>query len=324
MPERPTTSSASAGRASADRRGMSARRRGSRSPSAPSSSRSRGRDSGMTDGYGGLGFARPPASPFLSRHGSRPRGRAAASTCPSRSAPSRRGCRRSRERRRRAKRWWLHRAQPPDSQRSAASVSPPAHAAPAMCVAANSPFVGLELFQEILYTQTVVPAVGTTIEICAEPAHEPRPAVGSQGTDSGNDRTRTFARVSMPQGSVPASAEQTRMGSHVSKSLDSFKCRTTLTVGGADYVYFNLIEAEKNGLTGISQAALFDEGSAREPAAQRGWPLGHQGEHPGGRRLADRQGHGRRRDRLPPGPRADAGLHRRARPWSTLPPCATR
>ena len=37
------------------------------------------------------------------------------------------------------------------------------------------------------------------------------------------------------------------------KSLDSFNCRRTLTVGGAEYIYFSLIEAEKNGLTGIAQ-----------------------------------------------------------------------
>ena len=37
------------------------------------------------------------------------------------------------------------------------------------------------------------------------------------------------------------------------KSLDSFNCRRTLKVGSAEYVYYNLIEAEKNGLTGISQ-----------------------------------------------------------------------
>jgi aconitate hydratase len=43
------------------------------------------------------------------------------------------------------------------------------------------------------------------------------------------------------------------MGSHVPKSLDSFNARRTLKVGDAEYVYFNLIEAEKNGLTGISQ-----------------------------------------------------------------------
>ena len=43
------------------------------------------------------------------------------------------------------------------------------------------------------------------------------------------------------------------MGSHVSKSLDSFNCRRTLKVGTAEYIYYNLSEAEKNGLTGISQ-----------------------------------------------------------------------
>jgi len=39
----------------------------------------------------------------------------------------------------------------------------------------------------------------------------------------------------------------------VAKSLDSFNCRRTLKVGDAEYVYYNLVEAEKNGLTGISQ-----------------------------------------------------------------------
>ena len=39
----------------------------------------------------------------------------------------------------------------------------------------------------------------------------------------------------------------------MSKSLDSFNCRRTLTVGGKDYTYFNLIEAEKNGLEGASR-----------------------------------------------------------------------
>jgi aconitate hydratase len=39
----------------------------------------------------------------------------------------------------------------------------------------------------------------------------------------------------------------------VPKSLDSFNCRRTLTLGSAEYVYFSLVEAEKNGLTGIAQ-----------------------------------------------------------------------
>ncbi|WP_394691487.1 aconitate hydratase AcnA [Hoeflea sp.] len=39
----------------------------------------------------------------------------------------------------------------------------------------------------------------------------------------------------------------------MAKSLDSFNCRSTLTVDGTDYTYYSLIEAEKNGLTGVSQ-----------------------------------------------------------------------
>ena len=39
----------------------------------------------------------------------------------------------------------------------------------------------------------------------------------------------------------------------MSNSLDSFNCRRTLDVGGTQYTYFNLIEAEKNGLAGVSQ-----------------------------------------------------------------------
>ena len=38
----------------------------------------------------------------------------------------------------------------------------------------------------------------------------------------------------------------------MAKSLDSFNCRSTLKVGDTDYVYYSLVEAEKNGLTGIS------------------------------------------------------------------------
>ena len=36
-------------------------------------------------------------------------------------------------------------------------------------------------------------------------------------------------------------------------SLDSFNCRTTMTVNGKEYVYYSLTEAEKNGLNGISR-----------------------------------------------------------------------
>ncbi len=39
----------------------------------------------------------------------------------------------------------------------------------------------------------------------------------------------------------------------MAQSLDSFKCRKTLSVDGKDYTYFSLTEAEKNGLEGASR-----------------------------------------------------------------------
>ena len=39
----------------------------------------------------------------------------------------------------------------------------------------------------------------------------------------------------------------------MSASIDSFNCKRVLNVGGAEYVYFNLVEAEKNGLEGVSR-----------------------------------------------------------------------
>ena len=39
----------------------------------------------------------------------------------------------------------------------------------------------------------------------------------------------------------------------MSKSLDSFKCRSVLSVGGVDYVYYSLPKAEVNGLAGVSK-----------------------------------------------------------------------
>ncbi|MHA1164366.1 MAG: aconitase family protein, partial [Alphaproteobacteria bacterium] len=43
------------------------------------------------------------------------------------------------------------------------------------------------------------------------------------------------------------------MSAHSSLSLDSFNCRRTLNVGTYSYEYFSLVEAEKNGLEGISR-----------------------------------------------------------------------
>ena len=42
------------------------------------------------------------------------------------------------------------------------------------------------------------------------------------------------------------------MRAPVTNSLDSFNCRKTLNVGDAEYTYFSLAEAEKNGLAGIA------------------------------------------------------------------------
>ena len=39
----------------------------------------------------------------------------------------------------------------------------------------------------------------------------------------------------------------------MTQSLDSFKSRSNLSVGGKNSVYFSLVEAEKNGLQGISR-----------------------------------------------------------------------
>ncbi|MBU2327554.1 MAG: aconitate hydratase, partial [Alphaproteobacteria bacterium] len=39
----------------------------------------------------------------------------------------------------------------------------------------------------------------------------------------------------------------------MAKSLDSFNCRSVLTVDGKDYVYYSIPKAEANGLTGVSK-----------------------------------------------------------------------
>ena len=96
-------------------------------------------------------------------------------------------------------------------------------------------------------------------------------------------------------------------------SLDSFKCRKTLTVGGKTYVYYSLPDAEKNGLAGISKLPYsmkvllenllrFEDGRTVTKA-----------DIAGDGRLAEDQRQVRQGDRLPPRARADAGLHRRSR-----------
>ena len=106
-------------------------------------------------------------------------------------------------------------------------------------------------------------------------------------------------------------------------SLDSFRCCKTLKVGGKTYAYYSLPTAERNGLKGISRLPFSmkvllenllrnEDGrtvTKEDIKAVAEWlktkTLGA-------------------RDRLPPGARAAAGLHRRALRWSISPPCATR
>ena len=141
--------------------------------------------------------------------------------------------------------------------------------------------------------------------LCLEPVHEihykacqPAPSasrIPSGGPHSCRPRGRISARSSM--------RDQRR--STASRS------RKTLTVGDATYDYFSLAEAEKNGLAGISRLPFslkvllenllrYEDGrtvTADDIAAIAAWLTTPQD---------------RPRDRLPPGARADAGLHRRA------------
>src|SRR5881398_2663139 len=52
---------------------------------------------------------------------------------------------------------------------------------------------------------------------------------------------------------IPFTRVKRRIQDRAMPSLDSFKCRKTLTVGGKSYVYYSLPTAEKNGLKGISK-----------------------------------------------------------------------
>ena len=93
-------------------------------------------------------------------------------------------------------------------------------------------------------------------------------------------------------------------------SSDSFGARSTLEVGGRAYEIFRL-----DALAGALRRrppALLDQGPAGERAAARGRRLGQRRRRRGDRRLG-RGGRAQRRDPLPAGAGADAGLHRRPR-----------
>ena len=95
-------------------------------------------------------------------------------------------------------------------------------------------------------------------------------------------------------------------------SIDSFNTRRELTVGEQDLRLLQPRRGRRSRPCRHLPPAGLDEGAAGEPAAQRRRRLGHRGRPQGVRRLAREQGLGRARDQLPPGPGADAGLHRRA------------
>ena len=75
-----------------------------------------------------------------------------------------------------------------------------------------------------------------------------------KAAQTGAVAARTSRRLPAPLPSALRDRRQFRGDEpHVTPSLDSFKSRRTLTVGGKTYDYFSLPEAEKNGLAGISR-----------------------------------------------------------------------
>jgi aconitate hydratase len=108
------------------------------------------------------------------------------------------------------------------------------------------PLIALEYFLEILYVRYNRASGRHDNLMCRNLRDRHRPR---RGTDSGNDRARTYVRHALAS---VASADETRIA-HVSKFLDSFNCRRSIRVGDAEYDYFSLPEAERNGLAGISK-----------------------------------------------------------------------
>ncbi len=95
-------------------------------------------------------------------------------------------------------------------------------------------------------------------------------------------------------------------------SLDSFKCRKTLTVGAKTYEIYSLKAAEKNGLAGVSRLPFSlkivlenllrnEDGRSvkkEDIEAVAAW--------------VENRGKAEHEIAVPPGARADAGLHGRA------------
>src|SRR5690606_18613739 len=73
------------------------------------------------------------------------------------------------------------------------------------------------------------------------------------GTGAPPPSLRGRARKSscLPHGGCPSFSLQDPIVT--TSSLDSFKCRRTLEAGGKTSTYYSLVEAERNGLDGISR-----------------------------------------------------------------------
>ena len=94
------------------------------------------------------------------------------------------------------------------------------------------------------------------------------------------------------------------------RSTASDAARRSRSVG--DLHYFSLPKRRRTG-SRASPAALFDEGAARKPAALRGRPLASpRSDIAAVADWLDQPRQRRARNRVPAGPRADAGFHRRA------------
>ena len=94
-------------------------------------------------------------------------------------------------------------------------------------------------------------------------------------------------------------------------SLDSFKCRKTLKVGGKTYVYYSLPAAEKNGLKGISKLPYSMKVLLENLLRNEDGRTVKKDDIVAVVEVAE-EAQARARNRLPPGARADAGFHRRA------------
>ena len=95
-------------------------------------------------------------------------------------------------------------------------------------------------------------------------------------------------------------------------SIDSLNTRRDLKVGDKTYAYYSLPAAEEAGLAGVSRLPVSMKVLLENLLRNEDGRLGQRRRHQGRGRLARQQGLGRARDHLPPGARADAGLHRRA------------